>query len=63
MVVVLDLKGSNAWLSCSVQVAFKFFWQWEGSLMAFPKPLPGRTPRVAADSKPGCLGWAVVKPY
>jgi hypothetical protein len=50
MVVVLDLKGSNALLSCPVQVAFKFFWQWVGSLMAFPKPLPGRTQRPNDDT-------------
>jgi putative SOS response-associated peptidase YedK len=53
MVVILDPKDYDEWLSCPVKEAPKFFKQWEGTLLAFPKPLPGRTPRPKEDTQPG----------
>jgi hypothetical protein len=57
MVVNLDPKDYNEWLSCPVKEAPKFFKQWEGTLLAFPKPLPGRTvtARQKDDIQPGLL--------
>ena len=45
MVVILDTKDYDEWLSCSVAEAPKFFRQWTGPLVAFPSPMPPRTPR------------------
>jgi putative SOS response-associated peptidase YedK len=50
IVVVLDPKDYDEWLSCAVKEAPMFFRQWEGTLPAFPKPLPGRTPRPKDDA-------------
>jgi hypothetical protein len=53
MVVILDANDYEEWLSCPVKEAPKFFRQWEGTLLAFPKPLPGRAPRPKDDTQPG----------
>jgi putative SOS response-associated peptidase YedK len=53
MVVILDPNDYDKWLSGPVKEAPKFFKQWQGTLLALPNLLPGRTPRVAGDSQPG----------
>ena len=50
MVLILDPSGYDAWLSCSVAEAPKYFKQWMGPLDAFPAALPPRKPR--AQTKP-----------
>jgi putative SOS response-associated peptidase YedK len=53
MVVILDTKDNDEWLSCPVKEAPKFFRQCEGTLFAFPKPVPGKTRRAKDDTQPG----------
>jgi hypothetical protein len=53
MVVILDPKDYDERLSCPVKEAPKFFRQWNGMLLAFPKPLPGKTQRPNDDTQPG----------
>jgi putative SOS response-associated peptidase YedK len=53
MVVILDPKDYDEWLSCPVKEAPKLFRKWEGTLLAFPKPLPRRALRPKDDMRPG----------
>jgi putative SOS response-associated peptidase YedK len=53
MVVILDPKDYDEWLSCSVKEAPKFFRQWNRTLLAFQKPLPERAFRPKDDLQPG----------
>lgn len=46
MVVILDRKDYDAWLTCPLVEAPKFFAQWMGPLETFPAPLPPRAPRA-----------------
>lgn len=46
MVVILDPKEYDDWLSCPVADAPRFFTQWMGPLDSFPAPLPPRAPRT-----------------
>jgi hypothetical protein len=45
MVVILDPKDYGGWLSCPLAEAPRFFRQWEGSLEAYPAPLPPGAPK------------------
>lgn len=46
MIVVLDPKEYDAWLTCPLADAPKFFRQWLGPFETFPAPLPPRAPRA-----------------
>ena len=47
MVVILDPKEYQDWLSCSVADAPRYFKQWTGQLAGEPAPLPPRAPRTS----------------
>jgi putative SOS response-associated peptidase YedK len=57
MVIILDRKDYDEWLSCSVKVAPKYFRQWEGALLAAPKPVPGRAQHPRTICSLGCSSW------
>jgi putative SOS response-associated peptidase YedK len=46
MVVILDTKEYDDWLTCSATDAPRFFKQWMGPLDSFAAPLPQRAPRT-----------------
>lgn len=46
MVVILDPKDYDAWLTTSVEDASDYFRQWTGPLVTTPAPLPPRAPRA-----------------
>lgn len=51
MVVILDPKDYDDWLTCSVEEASRYFKQWIGPLDTFAAPLPPRAPRKKAAKK------------
>jgi putative SOS response-associated peptidase YedK len=54
MVILLDPPDYDEWLSGTVKDAPKFFRQWGGALLAFPKPLPGGAPSMPQEvAQPG----------
>ncbi|MDM0048814.1 SOS response-associated peptidase [Variovorax sp. J22R115] len=59
MVVVLDPADYDAWLTCPLAQAPKFFSQWMGPLETYEAPLPPRAPRtysgkvIQPPSEPG----------
>jgi putative SOS response-associated peptidase YedK len=55
MVVVLDPKGYDAWLACSVPEAFNYLQRWDGPFDTQPDPLPLRAPRTVS-------GRVVIRP-
>ena len=46
MVVILDPADYDAWLSCPIGEATRFFRQWMGPLDSYPAPLPPRAPKA-----------------
>lgn len=46
MVVILDPKDYDDWLTCPLAEAPKFFRQWMGQLDSYAAPLPPRAPRT-----------------
>jgi putative SOS response-associated peptidase YedK len=62
MVVILDPKDYDKRLSCPVKKAPKFFRQRSGTLLVFPKPLPGRTQSPNDATQPGLFSfWSVIR--
>ena len=48
MIVILDPADYGAWLSCPVAEAPRYLRQWQGELLAEPRPLPPRAPRAVS---------------
>jgi putative SOS response-associated peptidase YedK len=48
MVVILDPKDYDQWLSCAAEEAPAFFKQWQGALDASPAALPPRAPKSSS---------------
>lgn len=49
MVVILDPRDFDAWLTCSVEASWQFVRQWHGPLEKRAAPLPSRARRTSSE--------------
>ena len=52
MVVILDRKDYDEWLTCSTDEAPRYFRQWMGALETQAAPLPPRAKRPKGEGPP-----------